>query len=54
MNHLQHAVEVLYMDSSLAVYDMKFLTTIEPNQLYPVPIDKTQLYDYYIRRAGFG
>lgn len=54
MNHLQHAVEVLYMDPSSPEYDMKVLTTIEPNQLYPVPIDKTQSYDYFIRRAGFG
>ena len=53
-NHLKDSVDILYVDPSAGDQDMTLLATIEPNELYPVPIDKTQSHDYYIRRSGYG
>ena len=53
-NHLKDAVDILYANPSAEKFSMQPLTTIQPNELYSIPIDKAQSYDYYIRRSGFG
>ena len=53
-NHLKTAVDILYADPSAETFSMEPLATIQPNELYSIPIDKAQSYDYYIRRNGLG
>lgn len=53
-NHLKTAVDILYANPSAETFSMEPLATIQPNELYSIPIDKAQSYDYYIRRNGFG
>jgi hypothetical protein len=53
-NHLKTAVDILYANPSAETFGMQPLATIQPDELYSIPIDKAQSYDYYIRRNGLG
>ena len=53
-NHLKTAVDILYANPSAETFSMQPLATIQPNELYSIPIDKAQSFDYYIRRNDLG